>query len=136
MAKIRHPSLNRSKSIRERDGSENSTNLLHPAFSFKHLSIANHSLQKCEVAEKVALVERLAELGKLTWQEIQTSARHGLGHETIPKNQIKVGLPPCITDDVTLLSFRFDGKKPMVGFRKDKIFYIIWLDRDFSLYVH
>jgi hypothetical protein len=35
-------------------------------------------------------------------------------------------LPPCITDEVEhFLAFRFNGKKPMVGYRVNEVFYVL-----------
>ena len=45
-------------------------------------------------------------------------------------------LPPNVTEDVTLLVFRFSGRKPMVGYRVKEAFYVLALDRDFTLYDH
>ena len=61
----------------------------------------------------------------MTWQEIINVPRHGLGHEIIPNDE-----------SVNILAFRFSGQKPMVGYRQENVFYIIWLDRNFTLYDH
>jgi hypothetical protein len=45
-------------------------------------------------------------------------------------------IPLCITPEVTLLALRFSGKHPMVGYREDDIFHILWFDFDFTLYDH
>ena len=48
-------------------------------------------------------------------------------------------MSPCphLTEDVQrLIAFRFAGNAPMVGYRVQAIFYILWLDRDFTLYDH
>ena len=58
------------------------------------------------------------------------------GAEKIPRRAFRVGIPQTITEDVPLLAFRFSGPKPMVGFRTDAVFNIVWLDRDFSVYNH
>jgi hypothetical protein len=47
-----------------------------------------------------------------------------------------VQIPAHVTEDVTLLSFRFHGKAPMVGYRVGRIFHIVWLDHDFAVYSH
>jgi hypothetical protein len=42
-----------------------------------------------------------------------------------------------LTEDVQrLIAFRFAGNRPMVGYRVQAIFYLLWLDRDFTLYDH
>jgi hypothetical protein len=40
-------------------------------------------------------------------------------------------------EDVSFfLAFRFFDKAPMVGYRKEEVFYVLWLDREFKLYQH
>jgi hypothetical protein len=58
------------------------------------------------------------------------------GYEKIPHVRIRAGIPPAITEDVDILAFRFCGKAPMVGFRLDEVFFVVWLDRGFTLYDH
>jgi hypothetical protein len=86
--------------------------------------------------EKAAFADTLAKLSRLTWGEILRSSRQGLGHEKINRSAIKAAIPQHVTDDVNFIAFRFHGRKPMVGYRDMEIFYIIWLDRDFTLYDH
>jgi len=39
--------------------------------------------------------------------------------------------------DAQNIAFRFHDRAPMVGYRStDGIFYIIWFDRNFTLYTH
>lgn len=72
----------------------------------------------------------------MTWNELIQAHRHGMGQETIPAFRIKRPMPRHITDDVTMIAFRFSGLKTMVGYRQDGTFHIVWFDRDFSLYTH
>ncbi|WP_208937066.1 Panacea domain-containing protein [[Haemophilus] ducreyi] len=77
-------------------------------------------------------------LSKFTWQELRNSPRHGCGTEKIEHKAIKGCSVPdfIIEQNISLLAFRFQGKKPMVGYRENQIFHILWLDRDYSLYNH
>jgi hypothetical protein len=60
-----------------------------------------------------------------------------LGFEKIAKDSIKGSKPTFITEDLNeFLSFRFSGKKPMVGYRIQNVFYVLWFDLDFTLYKH
>lgn len=65
-----------------------------------------------------------------------TAPRHGNGSEIISQSQTRSSIPEHITDDTKLLAFRFYGKAPMAGYREERIFCVIWLDRDFTLYEH
>ena len=108
----------------------------HPAFCFQHMR-DGYCLSNCELKEKAALAETMHELSKLTWAQIHGTHRHGKGCERIDQTSIKGdSVPHYITDDVNLLAFRFFGKAPMVGFRTGRIFHIVWLDRNFTLYKH
>ena len=72
-------------------------------------------------------------LSKMCWNEIQVQNRHKKGHEKIRGDEIKEPLPKGIKEDATLLAFRGVGMSPIVGYRDDKIFYILWIDWKFKL---
>ncbi|OOF53560.1 hypothetical protein [Rodentibacter trehalosifermentans] len=108
-----------------------------PVFSF-HKIEKNYGLSNCEANEKVALVETLHKLSQFTWQELRNNPRHGLGTEKIEHLAIKgCKVPDFIKEqNISLIAFRFNGKSPMVGYRENQIFHILWLDRNFTLYDH
>lgn len=112
-----------------------SPNQLIPKFSLEYLQ-KSHCLSLCSKDEKAALADRLHQLSQLTWQQIQQAHRHGQGSETIARTSMKVVLPSAITEDTPILSFRFSGMAPMVGFRREEVFYVVWLDRAFDVYPH
>lgn len=112
-----------------------STQHLHPKFSLEHLA-GDYCLSRCSREEKARFADRLHELSQLTWQEISQAPRHGQGFETIPTSAIRSGVPSCITTEVRILAFRCIGKAPMLGFRELDTFYVVWIDRNFSLYRH
>ncbi|WP_439258024.1 hypothetical protein [Lonepinella sp. BR2271] len=108
-----------------------------PMFSFHQIG-KRYCLSSCQSGEKIDLIDTLHKLSQLTWQELINSNRHGLGTEKIAHSAIKGSSVPdfIIDQNITLIAFRFSGKKPMVGYRENQIFHILWLDRDFSLYDH
>lgn len=106
-----------------------------PAFSLRYLR-GDYCLSKCEKDEKAAFADTLHRLSQMTWQQIFQAGRHGLGFEKIARSSIKSGVPPEISEDVNFLAFRFCAKAPMVGYRDGSVFYVLWLDRAFSLYDH
>lgn len=108
---------------------------LKPKISLENLSVA-YCLKVCTVDEKAAFASRLYEMSRLTWQQIAQADRHGQGTETIKRASIKVPIPACITEDVSIIAFRCFGKAPMVGYRAHDTFYVVWIDRDFTLYAH
>lgn len=56
--------------------------------------------------------------------------------ETIKQDAIRAEIPNCIKEDTKLIVLRFGNKIPMVGFRENSIFYIVWFDTNFKLYNH
>ena len=114
--------------------SEN-TDIQKPFFSLEHM-IDNFCVKACKMEERAQFAEALYKRGKLTWQEIKQSHRHGLGLEKISRGSIKVGLPSVVTEDVNLIAFRCFGKMPMVGYRQGRTFYVLWLDPAGKVYDH
>jgi len=128
-----HPS--KSKRIRKPEEQVNYNNR-KPVFSFEYIDKA-YCVSKCERDEKASFADKLRILGSLTWNEIIQSPRHQHGFEKIPIQQINGSKPIIISPDVDyVIAFRFHNTKPVVGLRRDQVFFIIWLDRDYSLYDH
>jgi hypothetical protein len=112
-----------------------STNHEKPLFSF-------HSLQKgycisdCQQDEKAKFAETLRKLSQLTWLQLTNAPKYGLGHEKIFTEAIQDSIPQNIPKSDYFLAFRFDGMKPMIGYRENAIFHVLWLDPKFKLYNH
>lgn len=133
--KINRPDISQGKRVKVNPLTDGSTNHLKPNFSFEHL-VGSHSVEACEQEDRASLAVQLCKIGSLTWGDIQRAPKYGLGHEKISHDSIKASIPDVVTPDTALLSFRFNGKKPMVGFRSGQTFFVLFLDRDFSLYNH
>jgi len=112
-----------------------STEQLCPVFSLRFLR-RDFCISSCSEEEKVSFVDKMHKLSQLTWAQIKSTHRHGLGCEKIEKSSIKAPIPSVVTDEVTLLAFRFCGLAPMVGYRDRDVFHILWFDREFTLYPH
>ncbi|MEG3937134.1 hypothetical protein QT995_03055 [Microcoleus sp. S36b_A3] len=106
-----------------------------PLFSLGYMN-KDYSLSQCTKDEKAAFADTLYKLSQLTWSQINASGRHGSGYEKIAKSSIRVAIPNHLKDDANFIAFRFCGMAPMVGYRDGAVLYIIWLDRDFTLYPH
>ena len=135
-SRIKKPPTTQGARIRAPQSTSQSSNDKRPIFSLEYLDRAEYSLAHCTQREKAALAETLDKLSQLPWLELIRTHRHGMGCEKIPQHQIRAAIPPTVTDDVNLLAFRFYAKAPMVGYRVHEIFYILWLDRGFTLYDH
>lgn len=109
--------------------------MLPPVFSFEKMQDGSgYSVNCCDSEDQAALAKRLFLLSRNTWREISQAPKHGIGTEKIERSAIRPAVP--VTEDVTLLALRFNGKKPMVGYRDGRVFYVLWMDKDFSVYNH
>ncbi|WP_414917060.1 hypothetical protein [Pseudomonas sp. IT-P395] len=106
-----------------------------PVFSFEYLQ-NGWCIQDCEAVERSKMLERLRILGKMPWRELRKEHRHRYGCETIARNSLKVGIPAFLTGDVRLLVFRAFERVAMVGYKNHRVFYVVWIDREFKLYKH
>jgi len=112
-------------------------NNMPPLFSLEKIVGDDYCFSKLDDTDKKQFAESIFKRKNINWKDIYTLNRHKLGVETIPKNKIKASLPSFITEDMNeFLVFRFSGKKPMVGYREKNIFYVLWFDKNFTLYEH
>lgn len=133
---IKKPEKSTGKKIQAHESSSRTNyDLEHPQFALRYIQ-KSHCLSACYKEEKAALADTLHKLSQLPWLEIKRAPRHGLGYEKIPRHKIKSGIPLSIPEDAEIIAFRFYSKAPMVGYRAKAVFYILWLDRDFTLYEH
>jgi hypothetical protein len=106
-----------------------------PCFCFQYIH-RNYNSGICDERRLKDLVNTLEKLSQLTWLQIESSQRHGLGAEKIDLNAIKPGIPGNVPKGITLLAIRFSGKCPMIGFRERNVFHILFLDPKFEVYNH
>lgn len=115
-----------------------STQHLTPVFCLRYLT-RDYGLKDCEHEEAMQFTAKLVALCQLSWDTIAKSAKEGMGHEKMPKGQIRVPLTPRVTEEVTsLLVFRFAGPNParILGLRKDRVFEIYVIDPKGTAYDH
>lgn len=108
------------------------------AFSFKYLTEnKDYGLNSLSNEAKVKLVNSINSYSHKNWNEIQSTHKHiNGGMETIKQDAIKVKIPNFIKEDTKLIVLRFGKKIPMVGFRDNSIFHVVWFDPKFQLYNH
>lgn len=109
-----------------------------PVFSLQYLCTDRaYDVEHANIEDQAAFAKRIAKLSQMSWNDIRQAPRHGLGSEIIAREAINVGIPSHITEDVNLLAFRFNGMKPMIGYRCSRgVFHVLWLDRDYTIYNH
>ncbi|TAU29395.1 hypothetical protein ELI48_08440 [Rhizobium ruizarguesonis] len=106
-------------------------------FSFEKMVVGTgYSVTCCQSDDQAALSRQLFALSRMTWRDIKSAPRHGLGTEKMARGSIHAPLPSAVTEDVTFLVLRFNGMKAMVGYRDGRTFHILLLDHDFTAYKH
>jgi hypothetical protein len=118
-------------------GATENADTMPPIFAFEKMQDGSgYSINCCNAEHQSAALKKMFLLSKMTWREITQAPRHGLGTEKLERGAIKAAIPVNITEDVTFLALRYHGKAPMVGYRDGRIFHLVFLDHDFTLYAH
>ncbi|MCD4655070.1 hypothetical protein K8T06_14180 [bacterium] len=112
---------------------QQSTDNEHPVFCFRYIQ-KGYCISDCEKEEKLSLIDSLLKRSKLSWKILKKTPHLKLGCEKIPKSSIKVDIPSSITPDIDFIAFRFFRKMPMVGYRTNEIFHIVWIAREHDIY--
>ncbi|MEX3773837.1 hypothetical protein [Pseudomonas sp. MYb118] len=136
--RIRSSPSRHSKLLKSKDAStKRSPEQLSPIFSLEHLQASHCVSEIVDRSERGLFMDALFTLSRMSWSQINSAPRHGLGTERMPARQIKAKIPSCVTADVNLLVFRWKGKLPFVGFRDGRVLNILWIEQQFGdLYDH
>ncbi len=135
--KIKKPdSGNKNQKIKEPSEIIN-FDLRPPLFSLERLQAGEYCFSVLSKDFKAAFAEAIFKRRETTWGQLKLLDRHALGLEKISKSSIKAAPPKNIKEDENhFLAFRFNGLCPMVGYRVNDIFYILWFNHNFTLYSH
>jgi hypothetical protein len=133
---IKKPKVKEGKNFTAKNDAPTYSQFDYPIFCFKYLHQGEFGVESCEVHDQAALLKRLNKLSQMSWQQINTAQRHGLGWEKICQSSVKAGIPGHITPDVDFLAFRFSGLAPFIGYRNLAVFHILFIDSKFNLYNH
>lgn len=111
---------------------------LPPAFSFEKMQDGSgSSFNCCQDDDRLYMAKRIFMLSRMPWKQIRGGSREGFGSEEIPRSSIRLGIPNSVTEDVTYFhSLHYVAKKRFVGYRVGQVFYVLWIDHDFSVYKH
>ena len=107
---------------------------LFPKFSFEFLS-GDHCLSKCEVKEKSNLISKLHQIGRQSWGDLRRLGRNN-GFEPISVAQLRCKIPEEFKKESVSIVFHMTGNIPIIGFRREDVFYVIAIDRTFKAYSH
>ncbi len=116
---------------------ERSPEQLPPIFALENLQKSHCISAIRDRSERGLFLDALFTLSRMTWAQINSAPRHGLGTERMPACQIRARLPTCVTADVNLLVFRWNGKLPFIGYRDGRVLHVLWIEQQFGeLYNH
>lgn len=135
--KGKRPKDNRRPSQQIGSAAKENADTMPPIFAFDKMQDGSgYSVNCCNGEHRAAALSKIFILSKMTWSEIQNAPRHGLGTEKIHRSSIKAAIPANVTEDVTFLALRYNGKAPMVGYRDGRTFHVLYLDHTYTLYNH
>jgi hypothetical protein len=106
-----------------------------PVFGLEYLR-GQYCLSECSDEHKAAFASRLHLLSGKTWGEINIAPRKGIGFEKIKRDQLNATVPAHVSSETAIIAFRYHGNHPMVGYRDGRVFHVLFIDRDFTLYDH
>jgi len=139
MCRLQQPKYNTSNLIKTPSPSAD----LYPAFTFKYLQQGKYDLinNKAQKDKKLILLDKLRMLSQQSWSNLDKQGKE-TGTEYLNRNVVNKNLP----DDSFLnqikqyVVFRTTKKGKntarIVGYRYEKICYILWIDWDLTLYNH
>ena len=109
----------------------------YPIFCLHYIANNKYSLANCTRDERAACMNTMRILSQFSWQYIESNHVKGC-HIIKNKDSISVTKPEPspMSPELPVIAFEFGDNKKMVGYRRECVFHIIWLDRDFSLYPH
>jgi hypothetical protein len=107
-----------------------------PAFCFMY---ASKGFQICDLYgnDKAELLDRIHLLSDLTWGRLKLMGR-GTGTETLPRYRMTVPIPTCIDaqDDILSIRIKQSSRSRLIGFRRDRILHVVWIDPNGACYPH
>ena len=135
MKKVRKPSTTGSGLLAPPHSASDDANTLKPHFSFEHL-VPTYNLTPCTVDERSNFALALQLRSSMTWTEIITAPREGLGSEKI--SSLKVTIPATVPSNKQglIVAFRFGGRARFLGYRDGRVFYVLWIDPKGKTYDH
>lgn len=135
--RIKKATSNRGKRLNHKESSKRVDTTQYPSFSFRFCCDRAYGIDRCSSKLRESLSKRIFRFSRMKWSKIYQNARHSWGSEQIPQREIKPELPDIISPDTSLQVLRFTGgNHSMIGFRENGIFFILYLDHNFSVYNH
>lgn len=115
-----------------------------PLFSFRHICQKDFCAKKMPVEKFKAYSDKLRILSDLEWSAIESSPKETNGFELMPVSSLNATLPTLFKTLQEIWVFRFGGggnvgsrtSGRIAGVREGDSFFVLFIDRDFTLYNH
>lgn len=108
----------------------------YPILSLRHC-VSGFGVDDLTDKQRSEFLLKWAKRSNLTWTDLRTHSKHGLGSEKIPLRKIKPACPEILQDAEDVLVFRHEGNLPFAGVRADDVFYVVWIESSYNdLYEH
>lgn len=96
-------------------------------------------MKHCDIQQFKGLSDRLRIISTLTWQQLKNEPHDKYGYEALSKEIFNASFPEFAANDDVIIVFRFGGGRHggrIAGVRRDNVFHVLFIDRDFTLYNH
>jgi hypothetical protein len=112
--------------------------LKHPFFSHRYITTGSYCVKRCRIDQFRSFSDKLRILSSLDWKTIESSPRETNGFELLPVSALREKMPPPFDKIDKAMVFRFGANAGrIVGVRNtDDMFFILFIDHDFTLYDH
>ncbi len=107
-------------------------------FSLQYIQSGKFCFSLLEHKQKGDFADALYRRKDFTWHDLRQNDHRKLGVEQLPVEMMKERMPAFHTEDVEkydVIRFSHNNGR-IVGFRKNHVFYILWIDCGFKLYPH
>jgi len=107
-------------------------------FDFRYMS-EEHTYNKATNAHWPKLFLDLKQISSKSWASTMQNPRQTRqGYEKLPQDALNKPLPSCIPNDTKLDVIRVAGSNAarLIGYKNKSVFYVLWLDFDYSVYPH
>jgi hypothetical protein len=109
----------------------------YAVFSFERVEPGDFCFSQLTSEEKAELADSIFRRRQLTWVDIRAIPHDKLGTEAISIEQFSPTMPQFVTQDTnSLVVFRFGSNGRIAGLRRDRLFYILFVDTKYKLYKH
>ncbi len=107
----------------------------YPHLSLRYLQ-PNFGIEQLSERQRSEFLAKWAKRSTLTWKELATHDRHGLGSDQLPRREIRPQIPEMFEEDKFYV-YRHDGNLPFVGTKIGDTLYVLWIEAKYGqLYKH